>query len=105
MEPSIYHDNVLVGRPVGVLARVGDHQTMADAMVLLSQCFSFPLTFLLTLSDMVNWKYQVMGFLNVIHMSSYMVREVQVQRGLLCLRAWQLIRKQPKDNILLNVKH
>jgi ABC-type antimicrobial peptide transport system permease subunit len=103
MEPSIYDDNVLVGQPVGVLARVEDHQTMADAMVLLSQCFSFPLTFLLTLSDMVNWKYHVMGFFNVIHMIC--VREVQVQRGLRCLRAWQLIRKQPKDNILLNVKH
>ncbi len=52
MEPSIYDDNVLVGQSVGVLTRVEDHQTMADAMVLLSQCFSFPLTFLLTLSDM-----------------------------------------------------
>jgi ABC-type antimicrobial peptide transport system permease subunit len=71
MEPSIYDDNVLVGQPVGVLATVEDHQTMAAAMVLLSQCFSFPLTFLLTLSDMVNWKYQVMGFTNVIHMSNY----------------------------------
>jgi hypothetical protein len=58
-----------VGQQVGVLARV-ENQTMADAMVLLSQCFSF-LDFFLTLSDMVNWKYQVMGFSNVIHISSY----------------------------------
>jgi hypothetical protein len=28
-------------------------------------------SFFLTLSDMVNWKYQVMGFTNVIHISSY----------------------------------
>jgi hypothetical protein len=27
--------------------------------------------FFLTLSDMVNWKYQVMGFSNVIHIISY----------------------------------
>jgi hypothetical protein len=58
-----------VGQQVGVLARV-ENQTMADAMVLLSQGFSF-LDFFLTLSDMVNWKYQVMGFSNVIHISSY----------------------------------
>jgi len=59
-----------VGQQVGVLATV-ENQTMAGAMVLLSQCFSFPLIYFLMLSDMVNWKYQVMGFTNVIHISSY----------------------------------
>jgi hypothetical protein len=34
--------NILVGQRVGVLAR-SEGQTMADAVVLLSQCFSFPL--------------------------------------------------------------
>ncbi len=69
---------------MGVWARV-ENQTMADAMVLLSQCFSF-LDFFLTLSDMVNWKYQVMGFSNVIQISSYVkgkgkFKEVYVVRG------------------------